>query len=151
MKGTIEKIVHVARSIFCVICVLHVFCVAGTLICLFSVKYKILADFCRLYQSTMWFTRFEEKYHRIVWEYHPNFLRISTYTKRRFVWQSEYPERTSRQFPRFFGCTVQIKLLKGKWTTWQHFERIRWDILEDVTFGNWWKFGFADAITVSEG
>ena len=33
-----KKIVHVARSIFCVICVFNVFWVAGTLISLFSVK-----------------------------------------------------------------------------------------------------------------
>ena len=33
-----KKIVHVARSIFCVICVFNVFWVAGTLICVFSVK-----------------------------------------------------------------------------------------------------------------
>ena len=33
-----KKIVHVARSIFCVICVSNVFWVAGTSICLFSVK-----------------------------------------------------------------------------------------------------------------
>ena len=33
-----KKIVHVARSIFCVICVFNVFWVVGTLISLFSVK-----------------------------------------------------------------------------------------------------------------
>ena len=36
--GNHGKKVHVARSIFCVICVFNIFWVAGTLICVFSVK-----------------------------------------------------------------------------------------------------------------